>query len=216
MGMTTGSFMNHLAAWTRAACREWGWREPGHDYYERVASRLPEGLRIFLTEGIEHGLILPRGRTFTLKNLAPGKGPYSWFSRHNAERGPNPNWEYFVQAAEFVRLSRIAERRCLTVTFEDHLMDLALYDGQRLLVCVEIKERASQPEMLVRQLKAYESVVPLSAADRGNDPLRKAKYLVRRRPDYFCGAAIGVRLEYAVHYSGARAFHLVRDVMPWA
>jgi len=77
-------------------------------------------------------------------------------------------------------------------------MDLALYDGERLLVCVEIKERASQLEMLVRQLKAYESVVPLSAADRGNDPLRKAKYLVRRRPDYFCGAAIGVRLEYAV------------------
>lgn len=213
--VTIEAFENHLVAWTRAACREWGWREPGHVYYERVANRLPEGLRALLSEGIEQGLIIPQGKTFTLKGLAPGKGPYSWFSRHSAERGPNPNWEYFVQAAEFVRLGRIAERRHLTVTFEDYLMDLALYDGARLLVCVEVKERASQIELLIRQLRAYESAVPLSGADRGNDPLRKAKYIARRRPEYFCGVAIGLRLEYAVHYAEERAFRLVRDVVPW-
>lgn len=67
----------------------------------------------------------------------------------------------------------------------------------------------------MRQLRAYEAGIPPSAPDRGNDPLRKAKYLVRRRPAYFCGVAIGVRLEYAVRYGGDRTFHLVRDVLPW-
>lgn len=61
-GVTTDAFTNHLMAWTRAACTEWGWREPGHDYYERIANRLPEGLRTLLANGIEQGLIIPRGR----------------------------------------------------------------------------------------------------------------------------------------------------------
>ena len=213
--MATDAFAIHLVAWTRAACAEWGWSEPGPPYYEGIAKRLPAGLRSILTEGIEQGLIIARGGTFTLKGLGSGKGPYSWFSRHNAARGPNPNWEYFVQAAEFVRLSRIAERRRLTVTFEDHLMDLALYDGGRLLVCVEVKERASQLEALVRQLRAYEPEVPSAAPDRGNDALRKAKYILRRRPAYFCGVALGLRLDYAVRYDEGRAFHLMRDISPW-
>jgi hypothetical protein len=85
----------------------------------------------------------------------------------------------------------------------------------RLLVCIEVKERAAQIQDLVKKVRAYEPAVNLSEADRGNDPLRKAKYLVRRKPAYFCGVAIGSRLEFSVRYPEGKAFELSRDVIPW-
>lgn len=57
--------------------------------------------------------------------------------------------------------------------------------------------------------------VDLAAPDRGNDALRKAKYLVRRRPEYFCGVALGVRFEYRVSYPERMAFRLSHDTIPW-
>jgi hypothetical protein len=94
-------------------------------------------------------------------------------------------------------------------------MDLALYREDRLVVCCEVKERASQLQELVKGLRAYEKGINFSQPDRGNDPLRKAKYLVRRRPDYFSLVAIGARMEYHVRHQEGRTFELVRDVIPW-
>ena len=209
------AFRTALREWVAAACVEWGWPTPGDAYFRRVNERLPAGLRALLARGLASGLIIPQGRTFMLRGLSEGKGPYAWFSRHIAKKGPNPNWEYFVQVGEFVRLTQVAAASRLTVTFEDHLMDLALYQGERLLVCVEVKERESQLQNLIRQLKMYEPGVDLAAPDRGNDGLRKAKYLVRRRPEYFCGVALGIRLEYRASYQERTAFRLSRDVIPW-
>ena len=204
-----------LRGWVGAACREWGYPEPGEDYYERIFRRLPEGLCTLLAVGVKEGSIIPQGPKFTLKDLPQGKGPYAWFSRRSAPKEPSPNWEYFVQAAEFVRLSHIAESQGLTVTFEDQLMDLTLYRDGRLVVCCEVKERASQIQELASKLRVYGEGVNLSQPDRGNDPLRKAKYLVRRRPEYLSLIAIGVRFEYRVLYLKGRTFELVRDVIPW-
>jgi len=212
--MSADDFDRCFRAWTAAACSEWKWQEPGQAYFSRAYERLPEGLRTLIAQGVASGLIIPRGRQFTLRGLAPNKGPYAWFSRHAQDKGPNPNWEYFVQVAEFVRLSNLGARSGFTVTFEDHLMDLAVYDGQRLLVCVEVKERTTQLQDLVKKVRAYEPAVNLSEPDRGNDPLRKAKYIVRHQPTYFCGVAIGTRLEYSVRYPEGKAFELSRDVIP--
>src|SRR5438094_6771592 len=55
-------------------------------------------------------------------------------------------------------------------------MDLAVYDSQRLLVCVEVKERTAQLQDLVKRLRTHKAAVNLSEPDRGDDPLRKAKY----------------------------------------
>ena len=202
--------------WTRAACREWGFPEPDEAYYLDTFARLSPGLRTLLAAGLHDGLIIPQGRTFTLRGLAPGKGPYAWFSRYTQARRPNPNWEYYVQVAEYVRLSRFAAAAGLTVTFEDDLMDLALYRDGELQVCVEVKERRIQLQRLLQRLRAHEAAVDLEAPDRGNDSLRKAKYLVKRRPPYLCGVALGVRLEYRVDYPEGTAFRLVEDVVPWA
>ena len=94
-------------------------------------------------------------------------------------------------------------------------MDLALYHGNALLVCVEVKEKADHLRHLMQQVKEYEPAVDLHAPDRGDDPLRKAKYIVRGRPQYFAGVAIGARLEYRVEYPQEQAFRLAEDVIPW-
>lgn len=153
--MSLNDFDTCFRSWTAAACSEWKWHEPDEGYFHRAYERLPEGLRTLIARGVTSGLVIPSGRQFTLRGLAPNKGPYAWFSRHTQDKGPNPNWEYFVQVAELVRLSELVARSGLTVNFEDQLMDLAVYDGERLLVCVEVKERTTQLQELVKRLRVY-------------------------------------------------------------
>jgi len=167
--LSPSDFDKCFRKWTAAACAEWKWPTPNDDYFHRAYERLPHGLQILIAHGVASGLIIQLGRQFTLRGLAPKKGPYAWFSRHMEANGPNPNWEHFVQVAEFLRLCTLAARSNLTVTFEDHLMDLAVYDDQRLLVCVEVKERTAQLQDLVKKLRTYEPAVNLSEPDRGND-----------------------------------------------
>lgn len=208
-------FYKYFLGWVRAACAEWGYAEPQDEFYTKFFNRLPAGLLSLLTIGIKQGLVIPRGRMFTLKGLMPHKGPYSWFSRSSAKK-PAPNWEYFVHVAEFVRLSRVAAAHGLHVAFEDDLMDLALYQKNHLVVCCEVKERAGQIHELVRGIGTYQEALDFAAPDRGNDSLRKAKYIIRRQPEYLSLVAIGVRLEYRVVYPAPQTFELIRDVIPWA
>jgi hypothetical protein len=198
-----------------AACAEWGWREPTDAYFTELHRRLPAGLRAIVARGHAESLIVTNGWKFTLKDLTAAKGPYQWFSKRRWNNGPHPNWEYFVQVAEYVRLHRVAVTQDLRLTFEDDLMDLALYRGPDLLVCVEAKERMQQLEHLIKALRRYERAVDFSAPDRGNDPFRKAKYIVRHRPRYFCAVALGGHLEFRVDYPFGRAFLLSPDMIPW-
>ena len=206
-------FDNQFRSWVRAACQKWNYPIPSDKYFTKVCERIPEGLRTLLSVGVTNGLIIPKeGYRFTLKGLPIAKGPYSWFSRSVSE--PAPNWEYFVQVAEFVRLYTIAIAKGLLVTFEDDTMDIALYQDGKLIVYYEVKERVSQIQELIKNIKAYHSNIEFAAPDRGNDPLRKAKCIVKRKPEYFAGVAIGARFEYRVIYPDERSFQLVRDVVP--
>jgi len=87
-------------------------------------------------------------------------------------------------------------------------------DGQ-LVVCCEIKEKSGQAKRLVGRMKSFATGVNVHQADRGNDALRKAKYLVTKRPKYFSVVAIGARLEFSVAYPGDRAFELREDLVPF-
>lgn len=126
---------------------------------------------------------------------------------------PAPNWEYFVQAAEFVRLKTELEPRGYSVQFEDELMDISVYAGAELSVCFEVKERTSQLGPLLKGIKRHSVGVDLTSPDRSNDPLRKAKYLIRRRPKYFGLTAIGSRIEFAVSYPTDETFELREDMI---
>jgi hypothetical protein len=212
---TVQLFDAQLTGWARLACEEWGFACPPSEFFEKMTSRLPEGLRATIGFGLEHGLVIPQGYSFFVKGLRPGKGPYRWFSCFASEQRPNPNWEYYVQVAEFVRLSTALAGRGYELTFEDDLMDIGVYSAGQLVVCCEIKEKSIQATRLVSRMKSHQAGVDLSKPDRGNDPLRKAKYLLMKRPKYFYLVAIGARLEFSLSYPHDGAFELREDLLPF-
>lgn len=49
-----------------------------------------------------------------------------------------------------------------------------------------------------------------------NDPLRKAKFIVEKKPRYLCVSGIGVRYEFSITYPAENRFELVNDVIPYS
>jgi hypothetical protein len=201
--------------WVSAASAKWHYKDhQQNEYYEKIYARLGSGLCEALALGIREGIILTQGYAFRLKGLPAKKGPYKWFGP-SSSGAPSPYWEYYVQAAEYVRLFGLATQRGLQLTFEDGLMDLALYGSGQLLVYCEVKQHPAQIEALIKGIRNYEQEIDYSRSDRGNDPLRKAKYIKRKKPLYFCGSAAGIRAEYRVDYPKGWEFRLQRDLIPW-
>lgn len=207
-------FDSSFGEWIQSACKEWNYPSPSADFYSNVEARLPDGLRAMLGLGLKKRIILASGHTFTLQGLPSYKGPYNWFSRYTTAQTPSPNWEYYIQVAEFVRLSNALDGKGYTLTFEDNLMDIGIYKKDRLLVFLEAKEKASQVPGLLQGIKRYEEHLDLLERDRGKDPLRKAKYIVQHKPEYFCIFAIGVRREFRIDYPDDKAFKLYEDMIP--
>jgi hypothetical protein len=209
------SFEQLVLAWGSAACEDWGYPPLQPEWLRSLLRRLPTGLRQAVVDGVDVGTIhVVDGHRFSLAGLKPGKGPYAFFSR-SASRAPAPNWEYFVQAAEYVRVARAVAPRGLRVDFEDDLMDVSVYDADRVLWCIEVKERAADLNPLLAGMRRGAQHVDPSAPDRHNDPLRKSKYLMRHRPSYFSLVAIGSRLDFSVSYT-ADGFELTEDLVPVA
>jgi hypothetical protein len=165
--------------------------------------------------GVENGIVIPSGCTFKIRGMSQSKGPYNWFSRDNSDRKLSPNWEYYIQVAEYVRLWQAFGNEDYALTFEDALMDIGVYKNNNLFVCCEIKEKSSQAQKLIAGIKTHENRIDFTAPDRGNDPLRKAKYIVHHRPLFFYLVAIGVRYEFSVSFPDGRAFQLREDIIPF-
>lgn len=209
------AFDQQVKLWAFSACHEWDFAEPSEQFFETLNERLPAGLRATIGAGIEKGIVVPNGCAFRIKGLNKTKGPYNWFSRDNAKHRPNPNWEYYIQVAEYIRLSQAFQSSNHVLTFEDTFMDIGVYKDNQLLVCCEIKEKSSQAKTLIAGIKDYQTNIDWTAPDRGNDPLRKAKYIVRQRPLFFYLVAIGVRYEFSVSYPDRKAFELREDIIPF-
>ncbi len=207
------SFEELVVSWGKAACSEWEYSALTNEWLLAIERRLPTGLRATIAEAVENGSILIiDGHRFSLSGLAPSKGPYAFFSR-SAKHVPAPNWEYFVQAAEYGRVARAAELRGLRVDFEDDLMDISVYEADRIVWCIEVKEKARDLESLLLGVRRESHRVDLTAPDRHNDPLRKSKYLLRHRPPYFSVVAIGQRLDFSVTYCDD-GFAITEDLVP--
>ncbi len=125
------------------------------------------------------------------------------------------HWEYLVQAAEYARVCRALALREYIIAVEDRLMDITVSEASgRLRWYLEVKEKAAELQRFVADVRGYGAAgVDLDAPDRGNDALRKAKYLVRYRPEYFSVSAIGIRLDFGVTQHG-NGFRLVEDMVP--
>lgn len=94
-------------------------------------------------------------------------------------------------------------------------MDITVRDGPTLLWAIEVKERASQLPSLSDELHEHGRRVELDAPDRGNDALRKAKYLVTHQPSYFSLVAIGAGYDFSVAYTES-GYALREDFVPYA
>lgn len=113
------------------------------------------------------------------------------------------------KVAEFLRLRTRLEQP-FRVGFEDGLMDVSVREEDDLLWYVEVKAKPSMLAPLLRDLEVYSSGVDIQAPDRGNDPLRKSKYLVRHRPPLISLVGGEERWHFAVQYPATASFALIR------
>ncbi|MCX5867458.1 MAG: hypothetical protein NT009_08290 [Proteobacteria bacterium] len=208
-------FDHEVRLWASTACREWDFPEPSEEFFEKLSARLPAGLCATIGFGIDEGIVVPNGFTFRIKGLPQTKGPYKWFSKNNAKRISRPNWEWFIHVAEYIRLCQAFKNSDYVLKFEYKHMDIGLYKNNELLVCCEIKVKSTQAENLILGIKAYEKGIDLTTPDRGNDSLRKAKYIIHQRPLFFYLVAIGARYEFSVSFPEGKAFELKEDIIPF-
>ena len=190
-------FMEHFKMWVVDACREWDYPAPTDAFYAGVIDRLGDATLSWIGFGLQREIVKPEGLRFNVAQNQPHKGPYKWFSKRNDAKSPQVNWEYYVQVAYLVRIWEPCLQEELTPVFEDKLMDLAVRRGEELVWCIEVKEKASQLKRLLTKLESLADDVRMGAADRGNDPLRKAKYLIKQRPPFFSGIANGLERHFS-------------------
>ena len=201
-------------------CEEWVYDAPSEEYYLYIYGRLPQGLRKIISSGLESkiifdvGLSKSKSAAFRPCGVPKTKGPYSWFERDNQRRQPRPCWEYFIHLAEYIRLYEAFHGKDYRLSFEDELMDIGIYKNKKLWVCCEIKEKSSQAQNLIRGIKKFENSNDFPDSDRGNDPLRKAKYIIKLKPEYFYIVSIGRRFEFRIKYPDNNQFQLVKDLIP--
>ena len=206
-------FDEKFAEWATLAASQWGFPEPSQEFYEKFYDRIPVNVRSILGYGIKNAIIISCGCQFKLKGQER-IGLYSWFSKYTQAKEPAPNWEYFIHVAYYIQLLHFVEQTELSLIFEDQLMDLTIYENSKLKICIEVKEKAKQLHQLLAGVRAYQNNVDLSAQDRGKDPLRKAKYIIQNRPEYFCLWAINSQLNYQVQYLDDKSFELIETAFP--
>ena len=217
----TQIFDRAFRVWVQKSCREWNFELPPESYYSEVFARLPVGLQTTLQFGYKQGLLLDAGKSntgsagFRLNRVSESKGPYSWFEKDSQKKQPRPAWECFIQAAEYIRLYETFKDKDYELTFGDDLMDIALYRDNKLIVCCAIKEQLHQAKKLVESIKEYEHSIDFALDDRGHDALRKAKYIIKFKPDYFYVVSIGGRFEYQITHPREKTFRLSEDIIPF-
>ena len=218
--MSAEKFDQFFRKITKCTCEQWGYDLPHDDYYVNVYERLPLGLRMIIVSGLSAGIIADVGvsksksAAFRPVGVPETKGPYSWFEHNNQRKQPQPCWEYFIQLAEYIRLYEAFQGKDVKLSFEDELMDIGIYRKKRLWVCCEIKERSSQAQNLIRGVRAFQNSSEFPGSDRGKDPLRKAKYIIKLKPEYFYVVSIGRRFEFRIEYPQDKQFKLIEDLVP--
>ena len=178
--------------------------------------RIPVSVQMKVAKLWEIGICYPGSKPACFRMAdAKGGGPYNWFSYYPSNKTIYTNREYFVQVAAFHDL--VIEygypESWLTFEYNESVppvslaidIGIQLPDGQKAFV--EVKERKEQWEALILAVKAIgREGVDLVEPDRGNDALRKAKYIAAGRPESFIGySAEGFDAYKVIHESGFRS-----------
>ena len=187
--------------------------------------RIPHIVKRKVAKLWEKGICYPEDRKQACFRIADSKkgGPYQWFSYSASNQTIYPNLEYFVQIAAFHDLMFEYGYPAIWLAFEHNesvkpvsiSIDIGIKfpDGRKAFL--KVKERKEQWEALVSVMKSIGiKGVDLIASDRRNDPLRKAKYIIAGRPNFFAGYYPEGFDIYMVKYKQDIRFILESNVLP--
>lgn len=185
---------------------------------EALCKRIPEDRQRHIGAALLNGWLETEkepGRGYFVRETdRPGKHGGQPTITHYGGGNVAPWWELFVQLADYGWLRSIAERHRQEVRLEDRLMDLTVSSSDRLILYVEHKEKAALAKKLLEGVKYYgKTGFDLNDPDKGNDPLKKAKYLVKdgTHPMFFGLSAVGYRKLFRIEYSNDNRFNLIED-----
>ena len=207
-------FERHFNYWVRCACAEQYRQVPGDEFYRTFRQHVGDETVNWIGWALKTGLIVEEAHRFRV--LGGQTGPFRWFSRRDwMGYSLHPNWEAYFHVAFFVRLRAPCEEKGITLTFEDKNMDLAVWRDEKLLWCIEVKVNWVRVQSLIAGLRQLgQEGVALAAEDRGNDPLRKAKYLILSKPTFFSVLEPGLEHHFQVEYEESNRFHLRESEPP--
>jgi len=208
--------------WADEALRVAGFsaEKPGQE------NRIPDIVKRKVAQLCEMQICFPDSKPacFRMADSKKGKGgPYNRFSYFSSTKTILPNWEYFVQIAAFRDLIFEYGYSADWMKFEYHeshppvwiSVDIEIKIPGRPKIFVEVKERRVDLQNLIAAVKSIgKSGVVLNQPDRGNDALRKAKYIIAGRPDYFVGYSPEGFDQYQAQYEAGNRFMLVPAQMP--
>lgn len=200
-------FRTEFRGWVRALNRTKGLNASPDEVLERLENRIPEAMLRQIGGAFINGWLQSEPEStrkyFIRESDRKGQRGGQWMVGHAGGGNVDPCWELHVQLADYSRIRTVAERHNLTTRLEDQLMDITVYAGSKLLLYVENKSKKEDALRLLERMKENgKTGFDLEDQDKGNDPLRKAKYLVRdgARPQYFALSAIGLEQVFRVEY----------------
>jgi hypothetical protein len=200
-------FRQEFKGWVRAVNKTKGYDASPDEVLDRLEKRMPEESLRQIGAAFINGWLQnepePDRKYFVKESDREGPRGGQWMMGNVGEGRIDANLELHIQLADYGRLRTVAEQHGLAVWIEDQLMDITVYAGKKLLLYVENKATKQGALNLLKGMKEYgNSGFDLSDPDKGNDNLRKSKYLVRNQayPEYFGLSAIGYEKMFRVEY----------------
>ncbi len=186
--ITSFEVLFHL--WAEQACKAAPFQAE-KPRYERIPPEVRQKVFYLWQKGFCYSGYSPA--SFLLQDAKRG-GPYHWFTYSPMYQKIYTNHEYFVQVAAYYDL--IFEYNWpleyIWFEFSEYInqvslpIDIAIIDQNKEKIYIEVKEREDQTKYLIINVREYGMKgVDLGSPDRGNDPLRKAKYIAAGRPSIF-------------------------------
>lgn len=200
-------FEEELRKWVKAHNDHHGYDAQADNLLTALEDRIGIDLLGQIGSGYLNGWLVNEtgpGRGYLVKESdRPGPNGGQYTLTHDGGGKVAPCWELYVQLGDYAHIRTVAERLGQEVRLEDRLMDLTVYSDDKLILYVEQKREESLARSLLKKLEAYgRQGFSLEDPDKGNDALRKAKYLVRHaaRPLFLGLSAPGFRRLFQVEY----------------
>ena len=146
-----------------------------------------------IRKGIKIGIIKNKGNFFILKTDSSKK--YDAFTL---------NREYFTQFATLISLITEYRYPLKDCQFEYNLMDICVFRNKKPFIYVEAKTTDYSAKKLYKEInEKYSKNIDSfkNEPDRGNDALRKAKYIFKDRPEYFYLVTPKHKLTFNIKYT---------------